>query len=57
MLTPEGTVKATVYNRDGMAPGDEITGPGILEEAGATTYLASGEHARVHESGALVGEW
>ena len=57
MLTPEGTVKATVYNRDGMAPGDEITGPGILEEAGATTYLASGEHARVHESGALVVEW
>ena len=54
----DGTVMAArVVNRAGLAPGDEVVGPAVIEETEATTYLAPGERAVVHESGALEVEW
>ena len=53
VVTDGGLVDAAVVRRPGLAPGDEIVGPAVIEEQEATTYLASGEHARVHDSGAL----
>jgi N-methylhydantoinase A/oxoprolinase/acetone carboxylase beta subunit len=41
----------------GLAPGNEIIGPAVIEEREATTYLGPGERAVVHPSGALEVEW
>ena len=57
MLTSAGEVEATVWRRGGLRHGAEVVGPAIIEEDEATTYLAAGERARVHESGALEVEW
>ncbi|MDJ0952209.1 MAG: hydantoinase/oxoprolinase family protein [Acidimicrobiia bacterium] len=57
VLAADGEVTARVVNRSGLAPGDEITGPAVVEETEATTYLAPGERAVVHGSGALEVEW
>jgi N-methylhydantoinase A/oxoprolinase/acetone carboxylase beta subunit len=57
VLTGEGPVDASVWWRPGLAPGAEIPGPAVVEEREATTYLAAGERATVHESGALEVEW
>jgi N-methylhydantoinase A len=57
VLTDSGPVEARVVNRDGLAAGDEIVGPAVIEETEATTYLAPGERAVVHPSGALEVEW
>ena len=57
VLTDQGAVDARVVRRDGLAPGDEIVGPAVIEETEATTYLATGEKAVVHDSGALEVEW
>jgi N-methylhydantoinase A len=46
-----------VWWRPGLAPGDEVTGPAVIEEPEATTFLADGERAVVHSSGALEVEW
>ena len=57
VLTPAGQVEASVWWRPGLAPGDEVAGPAVIEEAEATTYLGPGERAIVHSSGALEVEW
>ena len=57
VLTTAGQVEAAVFSRAGLGPGDEIVGPAIIEETDATTYLALGERAVVHDSGALEVEW
>ncbi len=57
VLAADTEVTARVVNRSGLAPGDEITGPAVVEETEATTYLAPGERAVVHDSGALEVEW
>jgi len=57
VLTSEGRMTASVWWRPGLAPGDEVTGPAVIEEAEATTYLGPGERAVVHESGALEVSW
>ncbi|MCJ7725990.1 MAG: hydantoinase/oxoprolinase family protein [Acidimicrobiia bacterium] len=57
VLTPDGENTASVWWRPGLAPGDEVAGPAVVEEAEATTYLGGGERAIVHESGALEVEW
>ncbi len=57
VLAADTEVTARVVNRSGLAPGDEITGPAVIEETEATTYLAPGERAVVHDSGALEVEW
>ncbi len=57
VLTSEGEATAQVVNRAGLAAGDEIVGPAVIEETEATTYIAPGERAVVHGSGALEVEW
>jgi len=57
VLADGGAVAARVVHRAGLAPGDEIAGPAVIEETEATTYVASGERAVVHASGALEVEW
>jgi N-methylhydantoinase A len=57
VLTTEGDATARVVNRYGLTAGDEIVGPAVIEEREATTYLAPGERATVHASGALEVEW
>jgi N-methylhydantoinase A len=52
-----GTVDAEVIRRQGLAPGDEVVGPAVVEESDATTFIGPGERARVHDRGALVVEW
>jgi N-methylhydantoinase A len=55
--TSTGEAQATVWWRPALATGTAVVGPAIIEEAEATTYLAPGERATVHDSGALVIEW
>ncbi|MGI9648264.1 MAG: hydantoinase/oxoprolinase family protein, partial [Acidimicrobiia bacterium] len=50
-------VEAEVVWRPGLAPGAEVTGPAVIEEPEATTFLSIGERAVVHDSGALEVEW
>ncbi|MDJ0662946.1 MAG: hydantoinase/oxoprolinase family protein [Acidimicrobiia bacterium] len=57
VLTSGGAATARVVNRSGLAPGDEVVGPAVIEETEATTYLNAGERATVHDSGALEVEW
>ncbi len=57
VITTEGVAEAAIVNRAGLAPGDQVVGPAIVEEREATTYLAPGDRACVHESGALEIEW
>lgn len=57
VITVGGEVTAEVWWRPGLAPGDRITGPAIIEEREATTYLAPGERATVLPSGALQITW
>jgi N-methylhydantoinase A len=57
VLAAGGRMTASVWWRPGLAPGDEISGPAVIEEAEATTYLGPGERAVVHETGALEVSW
>ncbi|MCB2222679.1 MAG: hydantoinase/oxoprolinase family protein [Actinobacteria bacterium] len=57
VLTKDGPLDAAVWWRPGLAPGDEVVGPAVIEEPEATTYLAAGERAVVHGSGALEVAW
>lgn len=57
VVTSDGVVTARVVSRPGLAAGDEVIGPAVIEELEATTYLAPGERAVVHGSGALEVEW
>ncbi|MCP4306791.1 MAG: hydantoinase/oxoprolinase family protein [bacterium] len=57
VLTDSEELTARVVNRTALGTGMEIVGPAIVEEAEATTYLAPGERAVVHASGALEVEW
>ena len=55
--TEGGQVEASVWLREGLAPGTEIEGPAVVEERDATTWLAPGERAVVHPTGALEITW
>lgn len=57
VLTVDGPVQAKVWWRPSLAVGDEVVGPAVVEEPVATSYLATGERARVHETGALEISW
>jgi N-methylhydantoinase A len=57
VLGPEGTVQASIWWRPALAPGAEVAGPAVVEEPEATTYLAAGERATVHENGSLEVAW
>lgn len=62
---PEGTIRAysfadgdwtdfAVVQRAGLTPGTSVTGPTILLEETATSYIDRGFSGRVHESGSIV---
>lgn len=52
-----GEVEAAVWWRPGLAHGDEIVGPAVVEEPGATTLVGVGERAVVGERGELEVTW
>jgi N-methylhydantoinase A len=48
------TVPARVVSRAGLAAGDEVTGPALVEQSDTTTLLAPDEVAVVDDAGNLV---
>jgi N-methylhydantoinase A len=48
--------EADVYRRDGLAPGNLVTGPAIVVEFSSTVYIASGWECRVDRRGNLFLE-
>ncbi|MEN8041914.1 MAG: hydantoinase/oxoprolinase family protein, partial [Actinomycetota bacterium] len=52
-----GPVSSLVVDRAALRAGDILEGPAIIEETEATTYLAPGETAEVHMSGAIEVTW
>ncbi len=48
------TVKARVVSRAGLASGDEVSGPALIEQSDTTTLLAAGEVAVVDDADNLV---
>ena len=57
VMGPAGAVEAQVWWRPALPVGAEVAGPAIIAEGESTTYLAPGERATVHETGALRIEW
>ncbi|MDF1596475.1 MAG: hydantoinase/oxoprolinase family protein [Acidimicrobiia bacterium] len=57
ILTADGPVRASVWRRAGLPVGGEVSGPAVIEEGEATTYLGPGERAVVVDSGALEVSW
>lgn len=49
--------RITRHRRLGLGPGDEVTGPAVIEEAHATTWVDRGERALVLEDGTLEISW
>ena len=45
-----------VYDRDKLAPGQELTGPAVIEQLDATTVLAPGDRCRIDQAGNLIVE-
>ena len=57
VMGPAGAVEAQVWWRPALPVGAEVAGPAIIAEGESTTYLAAGERATVHETGALRIDW
>ena len=57
VIGPTGAAEAQVWWRPALPVGAEVVGPAIVAEGESTTYLAAGERATVHETGALRIEW
>ncbi len=57
LRTRQGIVDAGRWWRPALRPDAEIVGPAIVEEPEATTYLAAGDRAVVHPTGALEVTW
>jgi len=57
VVTATGTVSARVYRRAGLAPGDVVAGPAIIEETEATTFLDATDRGVVLDDGAIEVEW
>ena len=57
VIGPTGATEAQVWWRPALPVGAEVVGPSIIAEGESTTYLAAGERAAVHETGALRIEW
>jgi len=54
----DGSVReGTVYQRATLAPGSAVSGPAVIVDESATTYLDPGDSASVAANGALVIEW
>ena len=52
-----GISEAEVWWRPALPVGAEVVGPAIIAEGESTTYLAGGDRAVVHETGALRIRW
>ena len=57
VIERSGPVEAQVWWRPALPVGSEVVGPAIIAEGESTTYLATGERAAVHETGALRIDW
>ena len=57
VTSPDGVTEAQVWWRPALTVGAEVVGPAIIAEGESTTYLAAGERATVHETGALRIDW
>jgi N-methylhydantoinase A len=57
VITRDGERVATVWWRQSLVEGAEVTGPAVIESTESTTWVGPGERARVHPSGALEVEW
>jgi N-methylhydantoinase A len=57
VMTTAGPASARVYRRSGLAPGDAVIGPAIVEETEATTFLDGSERGVVLDDGAIEVEW
>lgn len=47
-------VDCPIYLRSGFAAGDQLTGPAVIEEVGATILVYPGDQMLVNEFGQLV---
>ena len=45
-----------VYDRDNLAPGQELQGPAVIEQLDATTVLGPGDRCQVDQAGNLIVE-
>ncbi len=54
VLAVEGATEARVFRRAGLVPGTEVTGPAVVVDEVATTWIPAGARARLHDTGALV---
>ncbi|MDK2986791.1 MAG: N-methylhydantoinase, partial [Clostridia bacterium] len=43
----DGFVETAIYNRDNLLPGQQVTGPAIIEQLDSTTVVFPGQTARV----------
>ena len=57
VMGPSGAVEAQVWWRPALPVRSQVVGPAIIAEGESTTYLAGGDQATVHETGALRIEW
>jgi N-methylhydantoinase A len=49
-----GFVTTTVYDRYRLRPGDDLSGPAVIEEEGSTLVVGPGGRARVAASGNII---
>jgi len=57
VVTNAGPAEAAVLRREGLAVGTKITGPAVIQEREATTWIGPGEQAVVSDTGALEVTW
>lgn len=57
VVLADGPSVARILWRPGLAAGDVVEGPAVIEETQATTLLRRGERAVVHGTGALEVNW
>ena len=57
VIGPTGAAEAQVWWRPALPVGAEVVGPAVIAEGESTTYVAAGERATVHETGALRIDW
>ena len=57
VVTGSGPTEADVWRRAGLTIGTKITGPAVIEEREATTWIGPGEQAVVSQTGALEVTW
>jgi len=53
---PERLVSCSIYERDLLAPGQEVSGPAVIWEYASTTLLFAGDRLRMAETGEMIVE-